>query len=80
MIFDGILKEATITKRGINITNSTGPSGRGILIEILFQSEEGMFWTLTFHFHKGDTYVTTKIADLPEEEAVLLRGETIWRD
>ncbi len=77
---DGILKEATITKRGFDITNSTGPSGRGVLIEILFQSEEGMFWTMTFHFHKGDTYVTTEIVNLPEEEAVLLRGETIWRD
>jgi len=77
---DGVLKEATITKRGLNVSNSTGPNGRGILIEILFQSEEGLFWSLTFHFHKGDTYVTSKIEDLPEEEAVLLRGETIWRD
>lgn len=77
---DGIIKDLTITKSGINISNSKGPSGRGVLIEILFHSEEDMFWTLTFHFHKGDTRVVTKIADIDEGEAILLRHETIWRD
>lgn len=77
---NGLLKAATITKKGLVLKNSTGPHGRGILIEILFQSEEGMFWTLRFHFHKGDTLITSNIADITEEEAVLLRGETIWRD
>jgi len=78
--YDGVLKELTISKKGMDISPSRGPIGRGILIEILFYSEHDMFWTLSFHFHKGDTYVTTKIADIPEEEAVLLRNETIWRD
>lgn len=77
---DGILKELTISKKGMDISPSRGPTGRGILIDILFYSENDMFWTLSFHFHKGETYVTTKIADIPEEEAVLLRYETIWRD
>lgn len=77
---DGILKELTIIKDGINISESNGQVGRGVLIEILFYSEEDMFWTLTFHFHKGDTSVSTEIADISEEDAVLLRHETIWRD
>jgi hypothetical protein len=77
---DKILKKIVITKKGLDISNSDGRRGRGILIEILFYSENDMFWTLTFHFHKGNTYVTTDIADLPEEEADLLRNETIWRD
>ena len=77
---DGILKKLTISKKGFDISPSIGPTGRGILIEILFFSENDMFWTLTFHFHKGDTYVSTKIADIPEEEAAMLRYETIWRD
>jgi hypothetical protein len=77
---DNELKELTITKEGLNLTSSSGPTGRGILIEILFYSENDLFWTLTFHFHKGDTYVTSKIADIPEDDAVFLRGETIWRD
>jgi hypothetical protein len=74
------LKELTITKAGMLVNPSTGPSGRGILIEILFYSEHDMFWTLTFHFHKGDTFLTSSIADISEEEAILLRHETIWRD
>ena len=77
---DEILKKLTISKKGMVISPSSDPTGRGILIEILFYSENDMFWKLTFHFHKGDTYVTTKIVDMPEEDAVLLRHETIWRD
>jgi hypothetical protein len=77
---DDVLKEITITKKGIEINNSSGPNGRGILIQILFYSEEDMFWTLTFHFHKGDTFVTTEIIDIPEDEAIFLKHETIWRD
>ncbi len=77
---DGILKELTISKKGMDISPSSAQTGRGVLIEILFYSENDMFWKLTFHFHKGDTYVTTNIVDIPEEEAVLLRHETIWRD
>lgn len=77
---DNELKEITITKKGIEINNSSGPNGRGILIQILFYSEEDMFWTLTFHFHKGDTFVTTEITDIPEDEAIFLKHETIWRD
>lgn len=76
----GILKELTISKKGMDISHSHGPTGRGILIEILFYSENDMFWTLSFHFHKGDTYVRTRITDIPEEEAAILRHETIWRD
>jgi len=77
---DGILKELIISKKGLAINPSPGPRGRGILIEILFYSEQDMFWTLTFHFHKGKTYITTNIADIQEEDAILLRHETIWRD
>lgn len=77
---DDVFKELTITKNGMTINPSNGPIGRGILIEILFYSENDMFWTLTFHFHKGDTYVTSNIADISEEEAVILRNATIWRD
>lgn len=77
---DNELKEITITKKGVEINNSSGPNGRGILIQILFYSEEDMFWTLTFHFHKGDTFVTTEIIDIPEDEAIFLKHETIWRD
>src|SRR5690606_41867867 len=77
---DGVLKELTISKKGIDISPSSGATGRGVLIEILFYSEHDVFWTLTFHFHKGDTYVTTKLADIPVEEAKILQWETIWRD
>jgi len=77
---DGILKELTISKKGIDISPSSGATGRGVLIEILFYSEHDVFWTLTFHFHKGDTFVTTKLADIPVEEAKILPRETIWRD
>ena len=77
---DGVLKKLTISKKGMDISPSKGLRGRGILIEILFYSEHDMFWTLSFHFHKGNTFVTSEITDIPEEEAVLLRYETIWRD
>lgn len=77
---DGVLKELTISKKGIDISPSSVATGRGVLIEILFYSEHDVFWTLTFHFHKGDTYVTTKLADIPIEEAKILQRETIWRD
>ena len=77
---NGVLKEATITKDGLIFSNFNKPSGRGVLIEILFYSENDMFWILTFHFHKGDTFVTSNIADIPEKEAALLRHGTIWRD
>lgn len=77
---DGVLKELTISKKGIDISPSTGPSGRGVLIEILFYSEHDVFWTLSFHFHKGDTFVTTRLTDIPIEEAKTLQFETIWRD
>lgn len=77
---DGIEKEVTITNRGLTVNPSPGPTGRGVLIEILFHSEHGIFWTTTFHFHKGDTYVTTDIANLSVEEEKLFQNETIWRD
>jgi hypothetical protein len=77
---DGILKHITISSKGIDISPSKGATGRGVLIEILFYSEHDVFWTLSFHFHKGDTYVTTRITDIPVEEAEKLRHETIWRD
>jgi hypothetical protein len=77
---DGILKELTVSRKGIDVSPSNGPTGRGVLIEILFYSENDVFWKLVFHFHKGDTYVSTNIVDIPEEEAVLLRHDTIWRD
>ena len=77
---DEVLKELTISKKGMDISPSSGHTGRGVLIEILFYSENDVFWKLVFHFHKGDTFVTTNILDIPEEEAVLLRHETIWRD
>jgi hypothetical protein len=77
---DGVLKKLSISKKGMNISPSTGQTGRGIQIEILFYSEHDVFWELIFHFHKGDTYVTTNIVDIPEEDAILLRNETIWRD
>lgn len=77
---DGVLKELVINKSGIAISDSSGPNGRGILIEILFYSEEDVFWSVTFRFHKGDTFITTRIEDLDEDEAALLRYETIWRD
>lgn len=77
---DGILKKLTISKKGFDISPSNGPTGRGVLIEILFYSEDDVFWTLSFHFHKGDTYITTRLTDIPVEEAESLQFETIWRD
>lgn len=77
---DGVLKTLTISKKGMSISPSNGQTGRGILIEILFYSEQDVFWTLSFHFHKGDTYVSTRLTDIPVEEAEKLRHETIWRD
>jgi len=76
----GQLKKVKISKKGIDVSPSSGPTGRGVLIKILFYSENDMFWTLTFHFHKGDTFIYTEIADIPVEEAEKLRHETIWRD
>lgn len=77
---DGVLKHLTISKKGFDISPSNGPTGRGVLIEILFYSEHDVFWTLSFHFHKGDTYITTRLTDIPVEEAKTLQFETIWRD
>lgn len=77
---DGILKELTITKKGIEINPSSGQIGRGVLIEIFFYSEEEVFWKLSLHFHKGDTFVTTSFVETSTEEAQLLSWETIWRD
>lgn len=74
---DGVLKELTISKKGVDINPSTGPTGRGVLIDILFYSEQDVFWTLSFHFHKGDTFITTKLTDIPVEEAKILQFETI---
>ncbi|CAL2101675.1 protein of unknown function [Tenacibaculum sp. 190130A14a] len=77
---DGNLKLVTITHEGAFIEDSPGPSLRGVLIELLFQSEEGPFWSLTLHFHKGQTYLKVDFAELDKETADKLRGETIWRD
>ena len=77
---DGTLKAVSISKKGMSINPSPGPNGRGNLIEILFYSENDMYWKLSFHFHKGDTFIKTNIVEIPEEETNLLRHETIWRD
>lgn len=77
---DGVLKHITISQKGMGMSPSTGPNGRGVLIEILFYSEHDVFWTLSFQFHKGDTFVSTRITDIPLEDAEKLRHETIWRD
>lgn len=77
---DNVLKELTITKKGINVIPSTGQTGRGVNIEILFYSEQEVFWTLNLNFHKGDTFISTNIIDLSEDEKILLQYETIWRD
>lgn len=77
---DGVLKELSISKKGVDISPSRGQTGRGVIIEIIFYSEQDVFWKLSFHFHKGDTLVTTKLVDIPVDEAKLLQYETIWRD
>ena len=77
---DGTLKQVTISKKGVDINASPGPNGRGILIEIVFFSENDVFWKLSLHFHKGDTYVKADFVEVPEEETHLLKWETIWRD
>lgn len=76
---DGILKEVLITSKGIDIKPSEGPYGRGVLIEIIFYSEDHLLWKLTYHFHKGETYIKTEVI---ENLSSSTNGDfdVIWRD
>jgi hypothetical protein len=76
----GDLKEVIITSKGIEINDSSGPTLRGVDIDIIFHAEEDIFWKMNFHFHKGNTYMKIDFAELEVEESLLLKGETIWRD
>ena len=77
---DGTNKEVTITSKGIETNNSPGPTLRGVDIDLLFYSEEDIFWKINFHFHKGNTYMKVDFAELDPSEAKELKHKTIWRD
>jgi hypothetical protein len=76
---DNILKDISIDNNGIHIEKSTGCGGKGVAIDILFYSEFDLLWMLSFQFHKGDTFVTTKNLEVPTNEFEKLRYNTIWR-
>jgi hypothetical protein len=68
-----------ITKKGVKeLEPEVHP--RGVFIELVFYSEEGEFWSIYFHFHKGDTYISTQKVDIGENEASELEHNPIWRD
>ena len=77
---DGQDKEITITSKGVEINDSPGPTLRGVDIDLLFYSEEDVFWKMNFHFHKGNTYLKVDFAEMDPAEASALKHETIWRD
>ena len=77
---DGSLKEIIITKKGLEIKEAKNIKGRGVMIDILFCSEESVFWSIQYHFHKGSTFAKSEFVQLEEKEADLLRFKPIWRD
>ncbi|HUM51155.1 MAG TPA: toll/interleukin-1 receptor domain-containing protein [Chitinophagales bacterium] len=76
---DGTLCRIEITKIGVLELPSIN-NGRGVNIELLFNSEHGGFWNMDLGFHKGDTFMSTNKVDLDEETAKKLSFNTIWRD
>jgi len=62
-----------IDASGVTLTKVM-PVGRGIIIAMDFQCEEGHAWETTFTFHKGTTSVKTRIKEVSPYEPV------IWRD
>ncbi len=76
---DRTLCRIEITKSGILELPSIN-TGRGVDIELLFNSEHGGFWNMELGFHKGDTFMSTNKVDLDSETAEKLSFNTIWRD
>ena len=80
---DGNHKIFSITKHGeaiVNYERSKYPH-RGVTIEILFYQEVESFFSITFSFHKGQTFLQTNQApELSKTERAELAFNPIWRD
>ncbi len=64
-----------VTNEGTKITQDEA-SGRGVRIELDFDQEDGICWTLAFQFHKGATFTSLLLRENnPDRWA-----STIWRD
>lgn len=69
-------KITSVTKAG-TITADGDPYGRGVVIDIRFQTEDGKLFTHRYQFHKGDTYLEViENGEAPAETPIA----TIWRD
>lgn len=67
-----------IDRRGVAIDPDQPPIGRGVAIRLRFIGECGHAFNYDLQFHKGNTFVTRSMADLPRD--VNSWPETIWRD
>lgn len=78
---EGHLKQIIVENESVVISDSSGPNGRGVEMQIIFSSEHGEFWYISIHFHKGQTFLTSNYADfLSQEEKEKFFVNTIWRD
>lgn len=68
-----------ITNKGVKELE-TEVDTRGVFVDLIFYSEEGEFWSVYFHFHKGETYIKTRKVDIDKIEAEELMHNPIWRD
>ena len=66
---------AEITRSGILFNPGVQPDGRGVLVSVEFHCESSHRFEISYHFHKGTTFVETKVLERREGFS-----GAIWRD
>jgi len=67
----------TITAKGLQLDPTVPPAGRGVVITLSFECEQGHAFAYELSFHKGWTFIRRRIGSGPRDSTA---DETIWRD